>query len=56
MPLDAIPVHDGNVLLSTNGLATVIGLDAKVASGTPAYKAHFATCPDAGRYRKRTKQ
>jgi hypothetical protein len=46
MPVDPEPVAEGNVVL-VDGLAVVGG------EGEPRYTSHFATCPDAKRWRKR---
>lgn len=60
MPLDITPVEDGgNVWLSSRGaltVANVIGRGKQVpleAAGLPLYVAHFVTCPDAARFRRR---
>ena len=59
MPLDIEPVEQGNVWLSRKGaltVANVIGRGKQVpleAAGLPLYVAHFVTCPDAARFRRR---
>jgi hypothetical protein len=57
VPLDAEPVPDGNVLVIGERMGSPL-----VTVGTPPglleppgtrYVAHFATCPDAGEWRRR---
>jgi hypothetical protein len=63
VPLDPRPVPDGNLVFeSANGLGepskagepTVRYLRKGdvVPSGTAKYKSHFATCPEAGQFRR----
>lgn len=64
MPVDPVPVADGNVALVVRGAdgagLTAIVLksrrDAHLLSGAltagPRYKSHFATCPNADKHRK----
>lgn len=51
MPLDAEPTEDGNVVISEDLLGELIGTVEPKATA-PRYKNHFATCPDAERFRK----
>lgn len=56
IPLDAEPSTDGNVILDSDGMAFILGRDAATAEhakGTELRVAHFVTCPDAARFRKR---
>jgi hypothetical protein len=55
MPLDPDPVPDGNIVIR-NGLAVVVGNDLMAPTaneGEPRYKSHFATCPNAKKFRKK---
>lgn len=49
LPLDARPVHGGNIELR-RGVAHYVGVD--VNARTPRYVSHFATCPKAEQHRK----
>jgi hypothetical protein len=51
IPLDAEPVEDGNMDLQ-HGVATVVKKEERLP-GTLLYKSHFATCPDAQKYRSK---
>jgi hypothetical protein len=51
MPLDAQPVSNGNVVLTDGGTLAVPRND-ELHSGSPRYRSHFATCPDAAKHRK----
>ena len=51
MPIDAEPVPDGNIVMST-GKAHVVKKDETFLTGTKFYKSHFATCPHAAQHRK----
>ena len=50
MPIDAQPYEDGNLAL-VDGMALV----ATEPKGSPLYKSHFATCPNAKQHRKASK-
>lgn len=56
MPVDADPVPDGNVQLDYRGgpvpYAIVWGPTHAWPAGTPRYRPHFASCPDAALHRK----
>jgi hypothetical protein len=56
MPIDADPVLDGNVeLANPEGdelIAKVWGTAHVWPDDMPRYRSHFATCPDAERYRR----
>lgn len=60
MPLDPEPVDGGNVALGVpnrydaegNVIATVLGPLEIEAADEPLYVTHFATCPDADRWRR----
>lgn len=60
MPIDALPVTDGNIRLEQRArpmppLAYVCGatLDMLADDDGTRYKAHFATCPNADEWRRR---
>ena len=64
MPIDAEPVKNGNVRLyqrqATGTMhgrvyATVLGRTAlsRLGPGVTLYRSHFATCPQAARFRRR---
>ena len=58
MPVDAEPVADGNLVLSddfgrSDVPAAFPALPMDKAAGDTLYKSHFATCPDAGKWRNR---
>jgi hypothetical protein len=58
MPLDPLPVADGNVIKTGNrveGLEEVHVIssrDATIDPDTPRYVTHFSTCPMAAAHRK----
>lgn len=58
--VEAVPTPDGNIRLQDTGLdaplATTLNVQerARVAYGS-LHLPHFATCPDAARYRKKAK-
>lgn len=57
MPLDPVPVYDGNVVVETwrgdNPTVIVFSKPEDVPASEPLrYKSHFVTCPDAARFRK----
>ena len=63
MPIDAEPVEDGNMLVDLNAARAVVfsreALAAfrhnEVSVGVekePLYRSHFATCPQAGKWRR----
>ena len=47
MPLDAVPVVGGTLWLDGKNVKA-----GKPSETTKAYVSHFATCPQAGRWRK----
>lgn len=51
MPVDAEAVEGGNVEVAANGLAIVHGQPELDPQG-PRYVSHFATCPQAGEWRR----
>lgn len=58
MPIDVEPVEDGNVvIIPANGAiparAKVLKKGQEPPPGALRYKSHFATCPDAGKWRRR---
>lgn len=56
MPVDPVPVPDGNVTLSVIAgvvYAEVHGDGSTIPAGTASYVSHFSTCPEAARHRRR---
>lgn len=59
MPVDAEPSPDGNIVLDDLGddrltpLAIVVDPGEPMLGDPPRYMSHYATCPDAERWRKR---
>jgi len=53
MPLDPIPVPDGNITLDTDQVAHVLPDAAHPPPDVPRYHSHFATCPNAAQHRRR---
>jgi hypothetical protein len=59
MPIDSDPAEDGNVIADLEqgvGVVVPAGALAQMKADTPDepfYRSHFATCPDAARWRKR---
>lgn len=51
IPLDATPTPDGNVLLTEDGVATVVGGLHVWPPDALRWTAHFATCPNADEHR-----
>jgi len=51
MPIDVEPVSDGNVVVDEAGAARVLGKDE--AHDGPRFKSHFASCPQAGAWRRK---
>jgi hypothetical protein len=54
LPVDEDPTPEGNIVV-VGTIAHVLGKMemAKLATGTPRYVSHFATCPQAGEWRGR---
>jgi len=52
VPLDREPVADGTIILGADDVAFVLGPADEPIAGTPRYHSHFATCPDADKYRR----
>lgn len=54
MPVDAEPVADGNIVLKDGTAHTLSKADLfePMVDG-PRYRSHYATCPDAQKYRKK---
>lgn len=57
MPIDVEPVEDGNVvILPASGAipprAKVLKKGQDAPPGALRYRSHFATCPEAGRFRR----
>lgn len=57
IPLDPVPVADGNITLEQRGaeLAPLAIANAIRAPGILYYKSHFATCPNAANHRRSKK-
>lgn len=54
IPLDPDPDPKGNMVLDNNADdGTVIAVYAKEEDSRARYVSHFATCPDAGMWRKK---
>lgn len=57
MPLDALPVTDGNVAVSRDGagnlMARVLAAGEGARSDEKLGRSHFATCPQADSWRTR---
>jgi hypothetical protein len=59
IPVDPAPAADGVYLRTGPATVRVLGRAAReeaCAAGTPLYLSHFATCPDAGRWRGTTRR
>ncbi len=56
MPVDVLPVADGNILLLASGVAVYRAkTDQSTLPGfddAPRYVSHFSTCPQADKWRK----
>jgi hypothetical protein len=60
MPVDAEPVADGNVVLEKRWdkkqkefYTAAVTYEPLIHAGQARYRSHFATCPDAAKWRKR---
>lgn len=55
MPVDALPVPGGNVLIHGGDLATVLSAAqvAECPDGTSLYLSHFVGCPQAAAHRQK---
>lgn len=53
MPIDAVPVDDGNVVLVNEKARYMKGDLFEAKTEGPRYKSHFATCPNAKQHRKK---
>jgi hypothetical protein len=56
IPIDRQPAHDGNIRLEDRGrfvppIAHV--LTGQIDTQLTRYRAHFSTCPDAAKHRKK---
>jgi hypothetical protein len=56
IPLDLAPSAGGNIAVSDHRTAVTLSADevAAAAADVPRYVSHFATCPDAAKWRKGT--
>ena len=52
MPVDVQPCPQGTVRLLRPGIGEVLRVDERADHDGPLYRAHFATCPHAGSWRK----
>lgn len=50
MPIDAAPSESGNLVYGNGAVSTASDEDRRLHR--PRYTSHFATCPDAPRFRK----
>lgn len=55
VPLDAVPADNGNYEIGDDGIARVVTKEriCEIEEGSPLYLSHFATCPDAKKFRKK---
>lgn len=51
-PIDTEAAADGNVVLVTPEVYRVTTKAEPAPAGEPLYKSHFATCPEASRFRR----
>ncbi len=57
IPIDPVPTYDGNIRLENRDeqrqppIAHVVGAQQELVR-TPRYTSHFATCPDAAKFRQ----
>jgi len=68
MPLDFVPVEDGSIIVRMGQAMnqetahietkeeTELRLQAKEPAARTAYVSHFVTCPDAAKWRKKTRK
>ncbi len=54
LPVDAIPTPRGNLQLHLDHQGDIISTVVKNKMGALLHMAHFATCPNAARHRKKT--
>lgn len=52
-PLDPEPVSDGNIVVNAAGEAEYLTASAQETYTGERFKSHFATCPEAERFRRR---
>jgi hypothetical protein len=55
IPIDVEPNSKGNVLVEGNGMCSILNKTEQalaVDSGLILHISHFATCPNAGRFRR----
>lgn len=53
IPLDPDPVENGNVVVTDDGLATVLSVERLANVTGPRFVSHFVTCPFARQHRRR---
>lgn len=51
-PIDPAPIAGGNIELETRGQQSPLVHFHPPEPGKPRYRSHFATCPDAARWRR----
>lgn len=52
MPMDAVPVENGNFVLDKHGTYRVV-LTSESSPGEPRYLSHFATCSNPEKHRRK---
>ena len=52
MPIDDLPVEDGNIVIIDGEAHTLCGDLFESMHEGPRYMSHFATCPAAAKHRK----
>lgn len=55
MPIDPGPVPNGNIVVELGVGRVLKKADARPPEGTALFRSHFATCPDAARFRHKRK-
>jgi hypothetical protein len=53
VPLNPEPAPNGNVVLMGDGTVTYLGRGQAPPEGTLRWTSHFASCPEARRWRRR---
>jgi hypothetical protein len=52
-PVDAEPAENGNIWIGEDGIGRVVAKGNYETVCVPLYISHFATCPDAAKFRKK---
>lgn len=57
MPLDLDPTRDGTIVVIDDSARVLSPIEAAIVKGATGvlFVSHFATCPDAGAFRKKTR-